>query len=322
MAQDKFWTIRFIVSLSCLILSLPLLVSIMRSIDRTSMQSMSAKSMEPLLPFTKISARLSALLNVLCIAFYFATFPICIKHKCTDNAYGLFTYLSTANTYILSNQFFKKIYSYSTSILYGLCTMMVLSFLVLILVNIWISTNSNAFLVKEADTAGIVLFVCLDFSLSVFTLIAFIVPLCTQYGSKMKLHIIKYIVLSTVAIISSTFCGILMIFRYNNNWIHPFGQTHVNFIDILNSCKCIDCLISLIVIYFGFVSKTKYAKYCGQCNRICLKLAMLKNASNKSSNINMYGPLINSANAESDDMDKTFCFEQTTTITTTASSTT
>lgn len=42
--------------------------------------------------------------------------------------------------------------------------------------------------------------------------------------------------------------------------------------DILTLLKCIDCVISLICIYFGFISKARYIFYCARCNDVCVMI--------------------------------------------------
>eukprot|EP01083_Nonionella_stella_P120770 362195_1 len=341
-SEHLFWCLGFGSTFICLLLSIPLLVGIIRNVDNL------------ILPFTKIAAVLSATLSVLCIAFYFSTFPICISIVCSDNFWGMFTYLSTMNSYMLSkmclyslfiarlyNDWFKKIYSYSIKILYSLLLMMLLALLTLAIVNALFIINFKRVKPKDVDntnTAAIIVFVCLDFTLSVFTLILFVIPLCSRYGNRLKLAVLKYICLSLVSIISSTFCGILMIIRFSNQWYHAFLSLEIQYLDVLNSASSLDCLISLISIYFGFILKETYN--CEKCCNCCLTLLRRRwnhhdngllvfdeiygiqgaqNLINPSDNLNIHEILPIGGN-ENDTIQTTKINDQTITITTTVSS--
>eukprot|EP01083_Nonionella_stella_P012903 36414_1 len=327
-----FWAVGFAATSICLIIALPLFFSIIRSL----------KSDDILLPSTKTTAILSSVLNMLCIMFYFVSFPICMVRICGDNVWGYVTFLSITNTYILSkiflyslfiarvySQFFKKLYPYSNKLLYCLRFMMFLALVTVILVNISYWYHFPAFMKYVDDTtAGGIVLVFLDFGLSVFTLLLFVIPSCSVYGHAMKLKIMKLIVLSSIAILSSTFCGVGMVVRYYFHWYWVYDITfHIAYVDVLNTCKCMDCVMSLTCIYFGFVSKGMglYTKHCGKFNLCLVRLTRFNDTKESLKNpltrerechsYDLYKPLI-----MQNDESGTFMIETTTTGTTTESS--
>eukprot|EP01083_Nonionella_stella_P074117 200889_1 len=297
--DDVWWWVGLVVCSACLLTSIVLFKSIIEKL-----RAMDAASTKSLLPFTRISALSSASLNVLCILFHCSSFLVCKNLPCGYNTYGAFVYFTTMNTYIISklflyslfigrlyNEFFKQLYAYSNAILYGLCFMMLLAWWMLIAVNVLVSLHYSQYVnndesIDSMSTIAVIIFVCLDASLSVFTLILFVIPLCSRYGHKLKLSIIKYTVLSSIAILSSTVCGTLMVYRYYHRWYHPFVMRELVYLDILNSLKCIDCIISLLCIYFGFVSKETYIEYCG-CIQNCF-LRLLKTQGSNDANYEVY----------------------------------
>ena len=294
---DVYWLCGFFLSVVCVIIAFILFCLIIHTFYWGKLFSMknalTTKQQQNDYFITKLSATLSATFSLWCAALICASFPICTTYDCGYDFIGNFFYCVVLDTYVLSkistytlfigriyNDYYKMIYSYSNHILYLLLFMIFIVFITLITLNLASILNFQMHHVFIITIISVLLFTLFDFMLSVCTLFLFIRPLylysndskqSPQSHQHMKDQVIKYVLLSIIAIISSLIYEISYSIRVFLGIYHSYSNKTNDELDVSSIFQMVDCVISMFCVYFGFVSgKITFDKYCNKCD-LCFR---------------------------------------------------
>lgn len=169
------------------------------------------------------------------------------------------------------NDFFTKIYLYSTKILYLLLFMVIIVIITLIIFNVFSVLNFELESVNFISKISVIVFILMDIIFSGCTLFLFIKPIYSQTSKDqnkqyMKHKIVKYALLSTLAIISSLIYELSYAIRMFTGLYHSDSNTSNDFMDISSMLQISDCVVSMFCVYFGFVEKDIFDKWCNKCH--------------------------------------------------------
>eukprot|EP00483_Globobulimina_turgida_P010061 UN10080 len=107
------------------------------------------------------------------------------------------------------------------------------------------------------------------------TLFLFLKPIYNQTNTNqnrqyLKHKIVKYALLSTLAIVSSLIYELSYAIRMFTALYHSDSNKANDYMDVSSCLQVIDCIISMFCIYFGFAQRDVFDKYCTKCHQ-CFK---------------------------------------------------
>ena len=283
---DIFWLIGFFFSIMAMIIGLILYSLIINRFfcSSNSKEYQSGDTNHSKYRITKLSATLSATFSLSCIILLFTTFPICTTFYCGYNFIGNFYFCAVIDTYILSklmvytlfidriyNDYFRKIYFYSSKILYLLLFMVILVIVTLIIFNTFSALNFQGDSIHLLGKISVIVFISMDITFSLSTLFLFIKPIYSQTNSDqnkqyMKHKIVKYALLSTFAIMSSLIYEVTYAIRIFTGLYHSDSNASNDYMDISSMLQVMDCVVSMFCVYFGFVERDIFDRFCKRCH--------------------------------------------------------
>lgn len=283
---DVFWLVGFFFAILAMLIGF-ILYSLIINRFFCSANSKECKANGPKhskYRITKLSATLSATFSLSCVVLLVTTFPVCTTYFCGYNFIGNFYFCAVIDTYILSklmvytlfidriyNDYFKKIYFYSSKILYLLLFMVILVIATLIIFNTFSVLNFQGEYIHLLGKISVVVFVAMDITFSLCTLFLFIKPIYSQTNSNqnkqyMKHKIVKYALLSTFAIVSSLLYELTYAIRIFTGLYHSDTNASNDYMDISSMLQISDCIVSMFCVYFGFVERNIFDRFCKRCH--------------------------------------------------------